>query len=466
VKVFFLVSLGALCVALTVIGFRISETTNHEITAYDQDAYLGMAAKLVDEPYPAPTDGTRNALFPWLAAKIFDPASECFFQQGKQLNVVIASIGCLFIGWYARPRVGGLAAWNLAGLSGLGALIPLATFFGAEVLYYLFFLGMWVSAWSFVRKPHWLSALALGVLSGLAYLAKPSPLPFVAAFLGLVMLMILVGCYRRGWLLPPGWSKRMALAGILVVVISFGALIGPRLAMAQQTFGSAFYNLPSFWFWADDWAMCVEKYSNCTPGALAAMPADERPTLANYFKRNSVEIAINRLTSGAVIKLQQLISPDRKPPWKREKKSKPRKIVLPSRGWYLAAYGGLLLGILAVARFAPLRRASVVWPALFAIGVFSMYALAYGWYHPVGPGSRFIMTFYIPLLGSFMVGLAQLTRPGSPREVSPGVTFYPPRWPISRILLGLLNLSVTGLLCWRVIGLLLGSNFSKVSYAF
>jgi hypothetical protein len=400
----FPVLLAVLGFALWLTGIRVADQVNRDTDQYDQGAYIGMSKSMKGHLLPGTTDGTRNPLFPWLAGKFANPDSPDFITKGKRLNILLAALGACLIGWAARGSVGAFGAWNLAALSGLGCLLPMGTFFGAEVLFYLFFAGMWVLALSQIRHPKLKTAFLLGVLAGLAYLAKPSTGPFLGVFTVFLMLLSAIQIFwksRPDWVLPADWNAASALPGLIILFVTFFVIISPRMAMSAKTFGEPFYNTPSFWFWADNWETCVQKYANCTKAALAQMPPEERPTAGNYFRRNSPAVALTRLTSGTLTKLKQLIVPDGKLPWKAESKSRPKRMILPARGWYLVFCGLFAFGMIAAARGVPITNPGGIACLLFGAGVFCLYTFAYGWYHVIGPGARFVMMFYIPLLWSF-----------------------------------------------------------------
>ncbi len=448
----FLAAVLVLTVVLGIIGLRIADSTNLDIEPYDQGAYLGMAKAIKADLLPARTDGTRNPLFPWLVTRFFDPNDDTIFAAGKRLNVVLAAVGVFVIGMVARSRMGHLASWNLAAVSGLGCLIPISTFFGAEVLFYLFFTGMWVTSLDHIRQPRVATGLILGVFSGLAYLAKPSTGPFLAAFAGFVILLILIKQLWRNppaWVLPADWRASRAMIGLLAALASYFVVISPRLDSAHRTYGDAFYSLPSFWFWADDWQTCVEKYANCTDYGLSKLPPEEWPTAANYFRRNSPSVALARLSSGTLVKFQQLVVPDGKLPWKAENRNKPKRMVLPARGWYLVLFALLGVVMVAMGRGKPLSDPGGIAALAFGAGVFCLFTFAYGWYHVIGPGPRFVMMFYIPLCWSFLASASASARGKGPAS-------------FLSIFHGLLSL----VLVWRLGSLLLNTNFEKVSHAF
>ena len=448
----FLLAIMVLAIALGVVGFRIVASTNQDIDAYDQGAYLGMAQSMKTDLLPARTDGTRNPLFPWLVTRFYDPDSPDFFAAGKRLNVLLAVMGVLLIGLAAKGRLGSLASWNLAAVSGLGSLLPISTFFGAEVLFYLFFTGMWVAALDHIRRPRVVTGLILGVFSGLAYLAKPSTGPFLAAFAGFVILLILIKKLWRNppaWFLVPDWRTSSAILGLIAALGSYFVIISPRLDSAQRTYGNAFYSLPSFWFWADNWKVCVEKYANCTEYGLSKIPPEEWPTAGNYFRRNSPTVAWERLMGGTLIKIQQLVIPDGRLPWKAENRNKPKRMLLPGRGWYLVLFGMLAVVMIAMAKGKPLTDPGGITGLAYGAGVFCLFTFAYGWYHVIGPGPRFVMMFYIPLCWSFFASAsASAQGHGSARFLT--------------IFHSLLALA----LGWRVGDLLLNTNFEKISHAF
>ena len=62
--------------------------------------------------YPWYSDGTRNPLFPWIAATFLDPSDAEFFEKGKQLNVVLAILATAAVSVFFACRVGPLAAFN------------------------------------------------------------------------------------------------------------------------------------------------------------------------------------------------------------------------------------------------------------------------------------------------------------------------------------------------------------------
>ena len=200
------------------------------------------------------------------------------------------------------------------------------------------------------------------------------------------------------------------VSGLLICLAVYFTIISPRLVYAHKTWGSAFYNLPSFWFWADDWETCVNKYADCRKIRLATLPIEEQPTMRGYFLRHDLGDALVRLRDGAVVRLIQLFHPEAKWRLSVERKDKPKRIVLPHRGLYLIGLGALALVIcgMAASQGRLENLGPITLPVFLGLATFVIYVMATGWYLPTGPGHRFIMTLYLPLLWMVVQGGEQL----------------------------------------------------------
>jgi hypothetical protein len=447
-----------LCGSLAVIGLRITAQTNHEIEPFDQSAYVGMSKTMEGSWYPWYSDGTRNPLFPWIAATLLDPNGAEFFEQGKRLNVVLAILATAAVAVFFACRVGPLAAFNASALCSLAALLPISTFFGAEPIFLVLFLFVCACAMRLLNDNPLHLYLLLGILTGSAWMAKSSTTPFLVLFLGFSivrwLLSLSLGNKVPWHLRAPGWRPGRFLSGLLICLAAYFAIISPRLIHAHKTWGSAFYNLPSFWFWADDWETCVNKYADCRQVRLATLPIEEQPTMQGYFHRHDLGDALVRLRNGALVRLVQLFHPEGKWRFAVERKDKPRRIVLPHRGLYLIGLGALALTMFGVAASQGRieKLGSITLPALLALITFVVYVMATGWYLPTGPGHRFIMTLYMPLLWIVVQGGEQL-RVVSDSHLANRLYL------VGHLLIGILLLT-------RVVVLLQDTRFEKIAYAF
>ena len=455
---FYAAAVLLLCASLGVIGFRITDQTNHEVEPFDQSAYVAMSQKMEGSWYPWYSDGTRNPLFPWLAAALLNADEPSFFETGKKLNVILAICGTALVSVFFSRRMGPLAAFNCTALAALAALLPISTFFGAEAIFLVLFLFVCACGMRLLNENPVRLYLFLALLSAAAWLAKSSTTPFLALFatlsFGRSLMNQFFGQSLPWHLLAPAWSARRFAVGLAIFVTVYFALIAPRLVHAHKTWGSAFYSLPSFWFWADDWETCVKKYADCRKVRLAALPPEEQPTMAGYFHRHDIGDALWRLGNGAGVRLRQLFHPEGKWRLSVESKGKPRRIVLPHRGLYLIGLGALTLAMGAFAAWRGRLKlvGPVTLPILLGSATFVLYVLATGWYLPTGPGHRFIMPLYLPLMWILAQGAEQMRIATGTRSANS--------------LFLACHLALCALLVSRIFVLLLDTRFEKVSYAF
>ena len=312
-----------------------------------------MSRKMEGSWYPWYSDGTRNPLFPWLAAALLDANDPAFFEKGKKLNVVFAICGTAAVALFFSRRLGPLASLNATALASLAALLPISTFFGAEAIFLVIFLLVCACGMRLLNENPVRLYLILGVLIALAWLAKSSTTPFLVLFVVFSIVRLLLNlAFKQNlpWhLRAPGWSARRFGVGLVLCAAAYFALISPRLVHAQRAWGSPFYSLPSFWFWADDWETCVRKYADCRKVRLAELPIEEQPTMIGYFHRHGIGDALLRLRKGVIVRLGQLFHPEGKWRLSVERSGKPKRIILPHRGLYLIGLGGLALAVGALA---------------------------------------------------------------------------------------------------------------------
>lgn len=422
-------------------GLLIAQTnhTDKDILGGDQKNNLKLALQTrpdlspdfstgISEPLkkmlPRRTDGVVNPLWPWTAAWLADPdhpisgdaevtaADRTLFQRGRWFNTGL-TLGFLLATGFALARVFSLPALlSCLLLAGLGGLLPRAVWFQPEPLYFIFFTLTWLAClFALLRNTLWMYAL-IGLFSGLAWLAKGSVHPLLAAFIGVSTLRWLWGWLLARW--PAGhgrtslWVVRNHLFGLALLGFTHLMVISPRLAYAQQRFGDPFHSYPAYWMWFDDFEDCYEwmgRYNN--RASLEALPKDERPSLGLYLQTHTREQVIERLVNGVRVKLADLLAPGVTS--QSRKNPKPWKGVLERRGWYLGALALICLGMAGCAvywrRREPLmprlhpETASLV---LFVCGAVAAYTLAYGWYTPIGRGDRFMLSLYAPLVLSLV----------------------------------------------------------------
>ena len=150
----------------------------------------------------------------------------------------------------------------------------------------------------------------------------------------------------------------------------------------------------------------------------------------------------------------QLFHPEGKWRLNVERKDRPKRIVLPHRGLYLLGLSllALAMGTIAVTHRRLSEVGPVGLPVVLGLATLAVYVMATGWYLPTGPGHRFIMTLYMPLLWMLAQGADQLRLATSSR--------------FANLLYLAGHLAICVFLVSRVVALLQNTQFEKISYAF
>jgi hypothetical protein len=405
---------------------------------------------------PHRTDGVVQPLWPWIAAWFANPDQKLsaenevrddpsegyrdreFFNQGRWFHVFMTLTFLVLLG-IAAARIFSLpAACNLVLLGGLGALLPRSAFFQPEPVYYIFFFLTWVACISaLMHNTLWIYGL-IGVVSGIAYMAKGSVSPLLAVFVGVSSLRCvweLLSAKRRGFHLATGnlWHWRNHLVGLVVLVMTHLITIGPRLADSSEKFGSMFHSFPGYWMWFDKFEDCygwMDKHNS--KEELQSMLPTERPSFSNYMRTHTREEAVSRLFNGVTSRVGEFFWPKQKRPGKDVGKFSGWRNVLDWRGLYLGGLTAILGGLLIVlATGAPkaqhaghmVFKHGTITVLLFVFGSFATYALAYGWYAPIakGSGDRFMLSLYLPLVFSLLWGAEAIIRRIRRRQANPWI---------------------------------------------
>ncbi|CAN5247042.1 hypothetical protein BH23VER1_BH23VER1_09260 [soil metagenome] len=458
--------------------------TNKDVLASDQKHNMRLALQARDDRaadieaeglsvgvqrwFPHRTDGVVNPLWPWVASWFAPPGmiesnpdevtdtDREFFRRGKWVNVAIVGAFLLVVGMTVGRTFTLAATVNLVVLLGLGAFLPRAVFFQPEPLYYLFFFLSWVCCVAILKQNSaWLYA-ALGLVAGLAYLAKTSIAPLLLVFL-------LVSTYRFlgalfPWMLGAGgrergtgtvWSCQSHFIGLAFFAFAFITTVGARLDYANRTFGDPFHSYPSYWMWMDDFPTAFQwMVDHGDRQQLEAIPEDEKPSPRTYFATHTGVEAQERLYSGLRTVLTKFFDPPVRSKDGAVDGLRPWVTLLPLRGVYL---GWLLVVLTTTAGLYTLHRRRSTFPsqrlqpgalpiALFVVGAFVAYALAYAWYAPIGKGDRFLVSLYAPLVWSLIAGAESIIRRVRRRNEY--------LW-ICKVYT-LLHLALTAALAWRV----------------
>lgn len=451
------------------------------------DFRRGFSGPLLDF-FPHRTDGVVQPLWPWVAAWFAEPGhtigegdmaagreipkpTQDLFQRGRWFHVFMTLTFLALLG-IAACRIFSLpAACNLILLGGFGALLPRSAFFQPEPLYFVLFFLTWVACISALQHNSlWIYGL-IGVVGGLAYLAKGSVSPLLAVFVGVSSLRCaweMIAARRRGFHLSHAshWHWRNHLVGLVVLAGAHLITIGPRLKDSYEKFGDPFHSFPAYWMWLDNFQQAYEWMDkHNTPDELAAMLPSERPSFSNYLRTHSIGTLVARLRDGTLgpkIKETGTIGRVREFFWPQQTKLIRNydkwsgwRGILEWRGLYLLWLALILAALIAAPAWtAPggqpvghvLFLHGSVAATAFVAGSFLVYSLAYGFYAPIarGSGDRFMLSLYLPLAFSLIWGAESVLRRIRRRKLSP--------W-IARGYLGA-QWILFAALAWRIIELL------------
>jgi len=432
--------------------------------------------------FPHRTDGVVNPLWPWMAAwlvedghqineeamrnQVITEQDRSLFNRGRQAHVFM-SLGFLIMLGIGACRIFTFpAACNLVLLGGFGAFLPRAAYFQPEPVYFIFFFLTWIACVSALHQNSlWIYSI-IGILSGVAYMAKGS----ISPLLGMFVLVSSLRCaweyfsaQRRGLRLAGAhlWHWRNHLVGIVFLGAAHLMTIGPRLTDAEEKFGDMFHSFPSYWMWMDDFQKGYEwmdkhntrdeldvmrhaqkeslsevlKAHGIEPKQVDAEGSEElrkrtaevysliaadRPSFHNYWRAHTGQEMWDRLRDGTWNRVVEFLWP-KQTVRKATDLAKGWRGVLEWRGLYLGwlclVLGSLVVVLLAAAPkpehagHVVFRHGSVTTIA-FVVGTVAVYMLAYGWYAPIarGSGDRFTLSLYLPLAFSLIWGAETIVR--------------------------------------------------------
>ncbi len=381
--------------------------------------FAGRGTGALWDWFPRRTDGVVNPLWPWLAARAHRDGmtEEEFFVRGKWVNVGITAGLLLLGGAFAAARFSLPAAINLVLVGGFAAFLPHAVWFQPEPLFFTLFLLAWLAALGALLDNSLLRYALFGGACGLAYLAKASALPLLAAFLGVATLRCL-WCGVRAWVgrrkggqSDARWCPQAHLIGSVLCVLAFLTVAGPRLNYAAAEYGSPFHSYPSYWMWFDRFEPdCIDfMVEHRDAEQLAAIPDAERPSLRRFLDERGAGAFVERTLDGARATASDLFHPKRAKGAK-DGAPKPWRALLPDRGIYLYGLSAALVGLWLWSLFAkpkpeglPQRaHCGSAWAALFVVGTVLLFLCLYGFYRPIGKGDRFNLSLYAPVLVSLI----------------------------------------------------------------
>ena len=374
--------------------------SNQDPVASDQGAEMWLAATARDDLFPQRSDGVRYPLWSWIARSVYTEEETSFFARGKWLNTSLCLIFLAGLALAVARWLDPLATANLLLLSSLGILLVRGTYFQPEPLYYILFFSAIVLAWRILQGGSLWLYTAFGMVGGLAFLSKPSLLPFLIVF-------CLAFCLRAFLTLRSGdtaWRLSSNLAGLVLAFTILALMLVPLAFFTEKHFGSPLFNYTKYWMWMDDFMTEAWPFQDKYPGKvqLEQLPEEEKPSPISYFRRHTFDDALKRLGSGTWEVFSRFLFPETKLKWSGlfwRTSEKKWEQPLAHRGIYLMLLAGLCALLAATCGSAIrqlLNRPGNIAGLCLAVGLGIIYLLLYGWYWPIGRGDRFMGSLWIP----------------------------------------------------------------------
>lgn len=278
----------------------IQNKVNQDWSKVDQGAYIDFAKKAYTSSFAFTGHRNRMPLFPWIEALFYSPdmSDEAFFEQGKQLNVLIsiagiAALGAAFFQKFSKSY----ATYAIAVIAFLCFAIK-APWFQAEILFYVLFGFAFIFAIESISNPKWYKSVGVGLLFALAHFTKASALPGLAIYTCSFALPLLADLRSRRF--NRLRSIRVVLNAILPLLV-FTATLFPYLKESKERYEHYLYNVNStFYVWYDSWGEA--KFGTKAAGDREGwpdMPKDEIPSLTKYLNEHSATDILRRFSRGA-----------------------------------------------------------------------------------------------------------------------------------------------------------------------
>ena len=378
-----------------------SRDVNQDPQFSDQHSYLLIAEKAYETNFQYKGDRNRTPLFPYLLALVYQPSLDqaAFFARGVQLNILLSLAMLLGIFLLSRKLIPSGQAALLTLITASSVYVYKAGYVQPELLYFTLSFSSYALMARMLVRPTLFLGIATGVITALAYLAKASILPGLALFIVIFLLQWGYSWYTRrrkvsgnqSW----GGELRTAILPLLLVVVSFLALLFPYLQENKTIFGSYFYNVNStFYIWYDSWEEVVNdpSYHVDSSGWPDRRP-EETPSLGKYLREHTPKQIVDRFFVGGLSQLGNITRPY-------------------SRYNYLAIYSLVLVAfsLLDVRKtITVLREYSFL--VLFCLAYFGGHLVLFAWYSPIANyhDARFTYSLFLPFLFSLFVALNKIS---------------------------------------------------------
>lgn len=382
---------------------RQGRVVNTTLENTDQAAYLEYAINIHERGTSHVGNRNQMPLYPFLQSLVYDPGLtvEDSFARGKAFNIALSVLllAGLSVLWFRSFPPIQVAALLL--VTAFTVFVFRAAYIQVEVLYYVLSLGTFLLFCRLLEAPSWRLATITGLAATVTHLAKAAMLPSL-------MLFLVIGAVRVGWLAARGSGpeeadratarrRAMRYAGMFALVpVVFLLGVSPYLITSRRVYGSAFYNVNStFYMWYDTWGDA--RSGSIRAGDAFGWPglsAEATPGPVKFLRGHTPRQMARRLRDGLRFLFGQSVRTYGY--WK-----------------YVVFYGlaALLAAFLYRRKAFELIREHFFVIA-FALAYLGGYTLLYAWYVPIAAGNRLLLALFLPYMFSAAWALRELGTEG------------------------------------------------------
>jgi hypothetical protein len=248
-----------------------------------------------------------------------------------------------------------------------------------EILLYTLGFGVFLLFARLLIAPRWWLAVLAGATMGMAHLTKASLLPALGLW---VVLFIVQSFWKTADRSAGAVGLAQRLIVLLLVVATFFAVTYSYLRTSKEMYGQYFYNVnSSFVIWCDSWPEALGWLQiHLDREKWRALPADQIPSAAKYWREHSVSDIAHRLTRG----LRRLATQ--------------RAMGI---GYYKFIIV-LMLSASAVWAWYPRRVRKLIaanpFGAAFAFLFCALFIILFAWFDVITSDTRFILTIFLPVV--------------------------------------------------------------------
>ncbi|MCB1231271.1 MAG: hypothetical protein KDN19_13435 [Verrucomicrobiae bacterium] len=388
----------------------IKENGEPALVRHDQQPYLNVARKLVDEHFNWIVPRHRMPGYSLMLIPFYDPdtayeidptgkedrrISEAFFERGKRFNIILAMAVLVALYFLSRRWMPVWEAFLTTWSFGFLLAVIKAPYVQPEIIFYLTFTLSFALLLKQLEDPTWMTAIFAGVALAATFILKSAVIPLIALFLacfGLKRLVDLIIEFRTGKR-ESAW-KRFAvdLSKAAIIPVVFVALLSPYLRNTWKLYGSPFFDVHSkYYMWMDtDEEKRKWRDLDIAEPDFVKPENEELPGPAKYFREHEIGEMIERPQIGWG-KLKWRLKEDYSPLY---------RLLVENCRWIVI----IVLVLHWRETLAWLRKHWAT--VLMSTGFFLGYGLLYCWYAAIGVGPRLILGLSLPLIGLsfFLVG--------------------------------------------------------------